>query len=221
MNPEFLAGVRTALPVSVGALVFGLTLGVTASQAGLSAVEMGLMSATVFAGASQLVAVQMFDQGATLIAIATAVFAVNARHMLMGATLTPLIRSHPRPLRWLALLMMVDESWALTMARSRQVPTGPAFIIGAGCLFFPIWLSATMAGVWFGDLVPDPRLFGLDFLGVAVFIGMLALLQPKRRDLPPFIATAVLSPLLATVLPGSWSIIAAASAGALIAAVRP
>ncbi|MEQ9327941.1 MAG: AzlC family ABC transporter permease [Rhodospirillales bacterium] len=219
MNPEFLAGARAASPIAIGVVVFGLTLGVTASQAGLSAVEMGLMSVTVFAGASQLVAVQMFDQGATLVAIATAVFAVNARHILMGATLTTLVRDHPRPLRWLALFLIVDESWALTMARAKQLPTGPLFLIGATLLLYPLWLASTVAGVWLGDHAPDPKLFGLDFLGVAVFIGMLALLKPSRANLVPFAVTAVLAPLLAGILPGSWSIIVAATIGAGVAAV--
>lgn len=220
MNPEFLAGARAASPITIGVIIFGLTLGVTASQAGLSAVEMGLMSLTVFAGASQLVAVQMFDQGATLVAITTAVFAVNARHILMGATLTELIAGYPRLLRWLALFAIVDESWALTMARSKQQPTGPAFLIGATALLYPLWQISTIAGVWFGDLAPDAEQFGLDFLGVAVFIGMLALLKPSRANLLPYAVAAILSPLLAGLLPGSWSIIVAATAGAAIAVVR-
>ena len=196
LRQAFFRGAGQALPFFVVIVPFAMLFGVLCAEAGIGPWETQIFSIAVFAGASQLVAVQMFDQGATLVAIATAVFAVNARHILMGATLTTLIRDHPRPLRWLSLFLIVDESWALTMAQAKQVPTGPLFLIGATLLLYPLWLVSTVAGVWLGDHAPDPRLFGLDFLGVAVFIGMLALLKPSRANLVPFAVTAVLAPLL-------------------------
>ena len=66
---EFFEGMRASIPFAIGAGVFGVTLGLAASQAGLNAVEMGFMSATVFAGASQLVAVGMIEQAAPMGAI--------------------------------------------------------------------------------------------------------------------------------------------------------
>lgn len=219
-SAEFIAGARASLPLAIGAMIFGVTLGVTASQVGLTAVEMGFMSATVFAGASQLVAVGMIDQAAPALAIIAAVFAVNARHILMGATIVPLLRGSSTSIRSLSLLLLVDETWALSMARAGVQPTGPAYIIGAGSFLYLCWLTSTLAGIVFGDLVPDPRVLALDFLGVAVFIGLLAYMKPTRQDIVPFAIAAILSPLIAAYLPGSWNIILAATVAASYAAVR-
>ena len=217
---EFFEGMRASIPFAIGAGVFGVTLGLAASQAGLNAVEMGFMSATVFAGASQLVAVGMIEQAAPMGAIIAAVFAVNARHILMSATLAPVLRNqNPVLLVW-SLLWTVDESWALTMARSKHAETGAAYLLGLGSVLGASWMISTVSGVHLGDLVVSPEVFGLDFLGVSVFLGLLVLLRPTRHHIVPFVIAAVLSPLLATVLPGSWSIIVAACCGAAFAAAR-
>lgn len=217
---EYFEGARASVPFAIGAGVFGVTLGLAASQAGLTAVELGFMSATVFAGASQLVAVGMIEQAAPATAIIAAVFAVNARHILMSATLAPILKNQHPVLRVWALMWTVDESWALTMARSKHAETGAAYLLGLGSVLCASWMISTVSGVHLGDLVVEPEVLGLDFLGVSVFLGLLVLLQPTRHHIAPFAIAAVLSPLLAGVLPGSWSIIIAACIGAAFAAMR-
>lgn len=217
---EFFEGTRASIPFAIGAGVFGVTLGLAASQAGLSAVDLGFMSATVFAGASQLVAVGMIEQAAPATAIIAAVFAVNARHILMSATLAPVLKNQHPLLRVWALLWTVDESWALTMARSKNTETGAAYLLGLGSVLGSSWMISTVSGVHLGGLVVAPEVFGLDFLGVSVFLGLLVLLKPTRHHIAPFAIAAVLSPMLASILPGSWSIIVAACCGAAFAALR-
>ncbi len=217
---EYLAGMRASWPFAVGAGVFGATLGLSAANAGITAAEIATMSAIVFAGASQLVAVGMIDSGAPFAAIVAAVFAVNARHLLMGAAIAPQLKND-RPLaKWTSLLVMVDETWALSIARQRTQPTAAAFLLGAGTLLWLFWMAATVGGNVFGGLLPDPEVLALDFLGVAVFVGLLIIIGPTKNDIAPFAVAAVASPLLAWVLPGSWNIIAAACLGAAIAALR-
>ncbi len=217
---DFFAGLNASWPFVPGVLVFGATLGLSAAEAGLSALEMALMSTFVFAGASQLVAVGMIGDAAPAVAIIAAVFAVNARHLLMGATIAPQLRNDPPAVKWGSLLVMVDETWALAVSRHRTVPTGAWFLLGAGALLGTFWILVTVGGNVFGALLPDPDILALDFLGVAVFIGLLIIIRPTKADIGPFAVAAVTSPLLLYVLPGNWNIIAAACLGALVAALR-
>ncbi len=60
MNPSFLAGVRRALPVILSAAPFGLLFGALAVDNGLTVFQAALMSATVYAGASQMVGIELF-----------------------------------------------------------------------------------------------------------------------------------------------------------------
>ena len=56
-------GLRAAWPICVGYVPIGLAFGVLAQKAGLSALAVGLMSALVFAGSSQFIAVAMLGAG--------------------------------------------------------------------------------------------------------------------------------------------------------------
>ncbi len=67
MNPkfaEFLAGCRDEAPLQLGVMPFGMLYGIGALAAGLPAWIAQLASAVVFAGAAQLVIVQMLAAGA-------------------------------------------------------------------------------------------------------------------------------------------------------------
>ena len=75
---------------------FGIGFGVAAAQKGLSAFEVGLMSFTVFAGTSQMVALDLWAHPLPLFALAASVFVANLRYFVMGAALQP----HLPSLRW-------------------------------------------------------------------------------------------------------------------------
>src|SRR5688500_7531787 len=67
-SSQFLLGARTFLPLAVSIAAYGVVWGVLAGQAGMSALEVFLMCALVFAGASQFVALDMWDTAALPIA---------------------------------------------------------------------------------------------------------------------------------------------------------
>src|SRR5690242_2303149 len=84
-----LRGVRQTLPLAVSALVVGGVFGVLARQAGLSLPESSLMSALVFAGASQFVALGLWTGPLPVVTIVLTTLIVNLRHLLLGAALRP------------------------------------------------------------------------------------------------------------------------------------
>ena len=68
----------------VGFVIFGyaVVFGVLAVGSGLSISEACLMSLTVFAGASQFIALPMIQKGASIGALTAMAFVVNLRHLL-------------------------------------------------------------------------------------------------------------------------------------------
>ena len=211
-------GARKALPLALGAGIFAAALGVLAAAKGLSALEMGLMSALVFAGASQVVAVELWASPLPVAAIVIATLAINSRHMLMGATLAPWLGRMRTAPALACCFLLVDESWALSVVRMREGSRDAGFLVGAGLALYGCWVGGTLLGHGFGALVPDPARFGLDFLGVAVFLCLLLLLRPARGELVPFAVTAVATIALGALLPGKWNVLLGALAGALVAA---
>ena len=83
---EFRRGVVDILPVVTAALPIGLLFGTLAAAKGITPVEAMVMSATVFAGAAQFVAVDLWTNPAPVLLLTLTVFLVNIRHIMMGVS---------------------------------------------------------------------------------------------------------------------------------------
>ena len=81
---DYLQGVKAGVPIILGIIPVGVAFAIMARQSGFSILETIMMSATVFAGASQMVSVNMYSQGADLLAIILATFVINLRHLIMS-----------------------------------------------------------------------------------------------------------------------------------------
>ena len=84
---EMRQGFHAILPLTVAVVPIGLVFGAVAATKGLSALEAMLMSALVFAGGSQFVAMDLWTHPASWTALGFAALLVNLRHVLMGASL--------------------------------------------------------------------------------------------------------------------------------------
>ena len=82
-------GARRSMPMLAGLIPFGLVAGVLAQEQGLSLIEAGLMSAFVYAGSAQLLALGHWGVPAPVLAASIAAFVINLRLALMGPVLTP------------------------------------------------------------------------------------------------------------------------------------
>ena len=110
-----LKGARLTLPIAPSALAWGVVFGILARQAGLSLAEALLMSGTVFAGASQLVAMELWRAPLPVLEILLTTLIINLRHVLMGAALHPWFTHLSAAQRYGSAFFITDESWALTL----------------------------------------------------------------------------------------------------------
>ena len=217
---QFLLGVRLFIPVAISIAAYGLVWGVVAGQAGLSAVEVLLMSGIVYAGASQFVALDLWTPGALpILSIVIATAIINLRMMLMTATLRPLFADVPRWQAMLAMFVVSDEVWAMTMAQSAKGKISPSFMLGAGTLAWIGWTGSTLAGRLLGSVIADPSTYGLDFAFTAVFLALLLSMWRGRSDLVPWIAGGLIAIVVARAVPGQWYVIAGGLGGSLAGAV--
>ncbi|MDG5778628.1 AzlC family ABC transporter permease [Haloarculaceae archaeon H-GB2-1] len=219
-----LAGVRAGyvacLPVALGVGGYGLVFGVLADRAGLSAAEAVLTSATVLAGAAQLVAMELWTDPIPVATVVLTVAVVNLRYVLMGAALRPWFR-HLSPLAaYGSVFFTADENWALTMGRLRDGSTNGAFLLGSGLAIWSFWVAATAVGALAGGLITDPARFGLDFVLVAVFVAIAVGLYEGRETLAPWALAFVVAVAGAHLLPGKWYILLGGVAGSLLEVAR-
>ncbi|HXF64934.1 MAG TPA: AzlC family ABC transporter permease, partial [Caldilineaceae bacterium] len=172
---EFWAGARGIFPLIVGAIPFGIIFGAAAVTSGLSPGAAAAMSAFVFAGSAQFVAVSMAGGGAGAWLIILTVLVINLRHVLYAATLAPYLRG--LPYRWLVPLgfTLTDESFLVAVRRYQSPDPSPFkhwYYLGAASMMYVNWQLCTYIGLWAGLVLPNPRAWGLDFAFPLTFLGM-------------------------------------------------
>lgn len=211
---------RLFVPVALSIAAYGLVWGVLAGQAGLSALEVLLMSGLVFAGASQFVALDSWtgtDLPVLGIVITTAI--VNLRMLLMTATLQPLTTHLPRWQALASVYLVADENWAMTMARVGKPHGTVGFLVGSGVCSWIAWTGSTLAGRLLGAVIDNPQAYGLDFAFTATFIALLLGMWKGRSDLVPWIVAALAAIITARLVPGNWSIMVGGLLGSFAGAV--
>lgn len=219
MRRDFLEGLGQASPVLVSTVPFALLFGAVAVSNGLSVGEATLMSATLFAGASQLVGIELFGHNVPAWLIVLSVFAVNFRHILYSAAVGPLLGSFTFAQKALAFFLLTDPQFALALARhetGRPVTFG--WYLGfAGALYVP-WVVVSAVGASFGRLIGDPVSLGIDVL-LPVYFGGLLLGFRKRANFAVIALASALASIAAYATVGSpWHVSIGAAVGILLAA---
>jgi 4-azaleucine resistance transporter AzlC len=215
----FAQGVTDVAPILVGMLPFALLLGALGSQKGLSPLEVALMSALVFAGSSQFLAIELWREPVPVLLLAVMALLVNARHVLMGAALAPRFEALPQRRVWPALFLMADEVWAMTLASERRGGQALLYFLGLGAGLYVSWLFWTTLGAVLGTLVQDPGRYGFDFAFVAIFLVLVRSMWRGRTSLAPWLVSGVAAAIVAKLVPGPWYVAAGAMAGLLTAAL--
>lgn len=214
------AGAVKTLPVALGVFVYGLVYGMLAGQAGMSPGETAAMSALVFAGASQFVALDLWMEPLPVATLVITAFIVNLRHVLMGAAVQPWY-GRISPLKsYATMFFMVDESWALAVADFNSGRARCSFMLGSGLVLYATWLAASMGGLMAGAQIPDPSRFGLDFAFIAAFIALLSGLWRGKADIPIWLVAALAAVAASLLLPGKWYILVGGLAGGVTGALR-
>ena len=86
---DFVDGIRLFVPIGAGYLPLGFACGIVCAEAGMSVMQIFLMSLLVYAGAGQYIAGGMIAAGASPLSIIITTFIVNSRHILYTSVLYP------------------------------------------------------------------------------------------------------------------------------------
>lgn len=193
----WLAGALAVMPLSIAVIPWGILAGSLALDAGLNPFESQAMSAIVFAGAAQLVAVGMIKAGVGLTSILITTILITSRHLLYSMAMREQIS--PLPLKWRLSLgfLLTDELFAIVAKNKDHAnkPLNPWFALGGGLSFYLTWNIASAAGILVGNNIPNLDSWGLDFAIAATFI---AIVTPQINR--PSILICVLVSLVCSVV---------------------
>ena len=104
-------GIRLALPVGLTYIPVAFSLGLLAVKAGVDPWIAALMSAIVFAGASQFAALAMLRAAVPTVEIVLATLFINLRHIVFNLALVPKLGIRSLAKRALVAVIMTDEGF--------------------------------------------------------------------------------------------------------------
>lgn len=207
-------GVLAIAPLWPGVVAFGSAFALTARAAGFSSIETQALSLFVFAGSAQLAIVSLFSDGAGVVAILLTVLVLNLRHVLYALSLDRLL---PRPSwlpRPLLACFLTDEAYGFTIRRAAEGQGArrrgiEPYYLGAALSLFVLFNLATLCGLLFGALLPDPQRMALAFIFPLTFLALLVPLLSTRRSLVVVAVAASSALCLSTVLDSGPTIVGA------------
>jgi 4-azaleucine resistance transporter AzlC len=193
-------GARIAAPLLPAAAALGASFGVLARTAHIDALAAIVMSATTFAGSSQVAAVSVLGAGGGAAAAVAAALLLNARYAPIGITVAHAFRGS----RWKRLAqaqLVVDESWALSGGGTNRFDRRA--LLGIGIALWFAWVGGTAVGALAGRAIGDTSAFGLDGAFAALFTALLAgQLLDRRRTAAAAGGAAVAAALIPFTPPG-------------------
>ena len=212
-------GFNQLVPISVFVIAFGAAFGLAATQAGLSESSIVVMSTLVFAGASQFAALELWGPQVPFFTIMITVFAINARHLLMGATLYHWLRQLSPAKRYGVMLVASDANWAMSMQAFSRGQPGLGLLLGGGLALWSFWVLGTWLGIYFGSAVQDPMSLGLDMVMGCFLLAMVVGGEKNLRMLVIWIVAACSSLMAYGYLPENSHVIVGALAGGIVGIV--
>ncbi|MFO7886844.1 MAG: AzlC family ABC transporter permease [Eubacteriales bacterium] len=211
-------GVKSVTPLMLGVIPFGLISGITAANVGLSIGMTIFMSIGIFAGASQLAALQLISINAHMLVIIYTALIINVRMMLYSLSIAPYIRKENNGWKALLAYSMTDQSYAMSSVHFMNNPDEDkkSFFFGASISIWLIWQISTVVGYLMGSIIP-PEL-GLDF---GIPLTFIAILLKGVAGWPGFITiiTSGVVAVFASQLPMNIGLVLAAIIGIIAGAV--
>lgn len=193
----FKLGFQKMLPITTGVIPFGAVMGTVFAEAKLSLFQSMTTNVFVYAGASQLAAMElMTTHAASLVVIATGLI-INLRFILYSAALAPYLRESPFWLKFVSAHSLTDQSYAVMSANHDRFKTNHdavQFYLGTATCMLLVWHLSTLAGYVFGNFAPAA--LSLDY---AVPLSFVALLIPTLKN-RKYLAVAVFSSVVAVLL---------------------
>jgi predicted branched-subunit amino acid permease len=213
-----LLGMRYTLPVLPGIMVYASAFGAAAVQKGLTLEQTIGMSAFVFAGAAQMVSLELWQETwslTTILAIMTLTGVINARMILMGAAIQPWLAKEPKARTAVNLFFLTDANWLIGSRYHTQGGRDVGVLFGSGLTLWVAWVITTLPGYLAGALVEEPRRFGLDLVMPIFFAAMLVPLWKGFRPALPWLIAGAVALVVHVLVPGYAFIIVGALAGAI------
>ncbi|WP_147039909.1 AzlC family ABC transporter permease [Microbacterium aerolatum] len=201
---------REGIGVAVATSAYGISFGALAVASGLDVWQTSVLSLLMFTGGSQFAFIGVLSAGgiaALPSAIASAAL-LGVRNMAYGMRMSPIIGSGFFR-RAAAAQVTIDESTAVAISQGTTPLRRLGFWV-TGLGVFIGWNLTTVLGALLGDVLGDPKTWGLDAAAAAAFLALLWPRLKQRQAIAVGVAAAVVAAALTPfIMPGLPVLVAA------------
>ena len=196
----FKKGIKDGIPIFLGYLAVSFTFGIAAKNAGVSAGEAVLMSATNLTSAGQFAALDIIASSASYLEMAITQLIINLRYCLMSSALSQKI-SHKMPFfhRFIMSFGVTDEIFGLLVNVNGKV--SPFYSYGIMSVAIPGWTLGTLLGIISGSLLPARVLSALNVALYGMFIAVIIPAARKSKIIAGIVTVSMLLSLAFTKIP--------------------
>ena len=170
----FNIGVKDIAPHLLSVFPFGIIFGAIGIELGFSPLFTYATSIIIFAGASQIVFLQLLSGGASSFIAITSVAIINSRHLLYGAVLSEYLQKISLLKKLFISYFMVDQGFAVSnqyFKKNPQEKFNYYHLLGSGITLWFCWQVSTILGIYLGSIVPNQ--LGLKFAIPLTFIAVI------------------------------------------------
>ena len=215
----FTRGMLDVAPHMLSVIPFGIICGAIGIELGFNPYLVYGLSIIIFAGAAQIVFLQLLSGGASALIAITSVGVINSRHLLYGAVLSEYLEKLPLIKKLLISYLVVDQGFAESIKFFKKNQNEEYLyyhLIGSGGLLWVCWQIATLAGIILGSFVPEE--LGLKFAIPLTFIAIVVQ-DLKKIDHVIVMLTSGIGSLLFFDVPFKYYIIISPIIALIVAAL--
>ena len=214
------AGIGRALPVALGYIPIGFAFAALGLAFGALPIHIFMMSALVFACSSQIVALQMITQDATILSIVLTTSVVNLRHILMSSMVAPYLQRYKKRHIAFFSFLLCDEAFALHSSywtrntALRNAPKSETFAVNI--TLYSGWMLGNVLALGTGITPDSMQRLGLDYAPISMLLGILVLLAQKWTHVVVMTSCGAMAVALRAAGAGSAGIMIATLVGATL-----
>lgn len=208
---SFKKGLRDGIPIALGYFAVAFTLGIVARNAGISALQSALFSATCISSTGEYIGFSLIGENVVYLEIAIMTLVANARYLLLSCALSQKLSSDMKFIHRLFIgIFVTDEIFGISVASKETL--NPYYPYGAAAISVPAWTLGTVLGVIMGNILPGTVVSALSVGIYGMFIAIIVPPAKENKIIAAFVCIAMIISYLSSRIP----MIASVSSGTRI-----
>ncbi len=171
-------GIVDGIPIALGYFAVAFTLGITAKNSGLTALQTFIATALTNASAGGYAGFTGIQENVSYLDMAITILVVNIRYFLMSCALSQKLSPKTSLLHRLLIgFDLTDEIFGISMAVKGNLC--PYYNYGAMSITVPSWATGAVLGVVMGNVLPHSI---VNALSVGIYGMFLAIIIPPAKQ---------------------------------------